>query len=234
MRSLLTTLFCALALAGFVQAAGAADAPPPTQGPVYVTTFFEVTPSKVAMARTMLKEYRDSARKEPGVMSSDILAEVGATSRFATNEVWRDWAAYDAHVKASAKDQLYAKMVPIQFGPPDARQHLGHFVGPDMGAPTGNSVIILSHLDVTPPAIPKLLEIMKPLSEGTIKEQGMTKYQILRQAPGIGNHFRLFEVWASERAWDAHNLAAHTQAFRNDLAVLLGTPYDQRKYTVVN
>ncbi len=234
MRSLLKMLFCALALAGFVQAANAADAPPPTQGPIYVTTFFEVTPGKTAMARTMLKDYRDAARKEPGIMSSDILAEVGATSRFATNEVWRDWAAYDAHVKAGPRDQLYTKMLPIQFGPPDARQHLSHFVGPDMGAPTGNSVIILSHLDVTPPAIPKLLEIMKPLSEGTVKEQGMTRYQILRQAPGIGNHFRLFEVWASERAWDAHNLAAHTQAFRNDLAVLLGTPYDQRKYTVVN
>lgn len=234
MRSLLKMLFCALALAGFVQAANAADAPPPTQGPVYVTTFFEVTPTKTAVARTMLKDYRDATRKEPGAMSSDLLQEVGAASRFATNEVWRDWAAYDAHLKASAKDQLYAKMVPIQFGPPDARQHLGHFVGPDMGAPTGNSVIILSHLDVTPPAIPKLLEIMKPLSEGSVKEQGMTRYQILRQAPGIGNHFRLFEVWASERAWDAHNLAAHTQAFRNDLAALLGTPYDQRKYTVVN
>jgi quinol monooxygenase YgiN len=234
MRSFLNMLFCALALAGFVQAAKAADAPPPTQGPIYVTTFFEVTPGKTAMARTMLKEYRDSARKEPGIMSSDLLEEVGMASRFATNEVWRDWAAYDAHAKASARDQLYAKMLPIQFGPPDARPHLGHFLGPDMGAPTGNSVIILSHLDVTPPAIPKLLEIMKPLSEGSVKEQGMTRYQILRQAPGIGNHFRLFEVWASERAWDAHNLAAHTQAFRNDLAPLLGTPYDQRKYTIVN
>jgi quinol monooxygenase YgiN len=75
---------------------------------------------------------------------------------------------------------------------------------------------------------------MKPLSDGSVKEQGMTKYQILRQAPGTGNHFRVFEVWASEQAWDAHNLAAHTQTFRNELAPLLGTPYDQRKYTVVN
>ena len=234
MRSLLNMLFCALALAGFVQAAHAAEAPPPTQGPVYVTTFFEVTPGNTAMAMAMLREYRDAARKEPGIMSSDLLQEVGMGSRFATNEVWRDWAAYDAHVKASPRGQLYIKMLPIQFGPPDARPHLSHFIAPEMGAPTANSVVILSHLDVTPPAIPKLLEIMKPLSEGTVKDPGMTKYQILRQAPGTGNHFRLYEVWASERAWDAHNLAAHSQAFRNELAPLLGTPYDQRKYTIVN
>jgi quinol monooxygenase YgiN len=234
MRSLLNALFCALALAGFVQAANAAEAPPPTQGPIYVTTFFEVTPGNTAPAVAMLKEYRDAARKEPGIMSSDILQEVGMTSRFATNEVWRDWAAYDAHLKASPRGQLTIKMLPIQYGPPDVRPHLGHFLAPDMGAPTANSVVILSHLDVTPPAIPKLLEIMKPLSEGTVKDPGMTKYQILRQAPGIGNHFRLYEVWASERAWDAHNLSAHAQEFRNELAPLLGTPYDQRKYTIVN
>src|SRR6266566_931952 len=234
MRAFLNALFCALVLAGVVQTADAADAPPPTQGPVYVTTFFEVTPGKTAAAKAMLREYRDAARKEPGIMSSDLLEEVGMASRFATNEVWRDWAAYDAHVKASPRGQLNIKMLPIQYGPPDARPHLGHFIAPEMGAPTANSVVILSHLDVTPPAIPKLLEIMKPLSEGTVKDPGMTKYQILRQAPGTGNHFRLYEVWASERAWDAHNLAAHTQEFRNELAPLLGTPYDQRKYTLVN
>jgi quinol monooxygenase YgiN len=44
----------------------------------------------------------------------------------------------------------------------------------------------------------------------------------------------LFEIWASDRAFDAHNLAAHTQGFRNELAPLLGTPYDQRKYTPLN
>src|ERR1700687_2229423 len=106
MRSLLNMLFCALALAGFVQAANAADAPPPTQGPIYVTTFFEVTPGKTAMARTMLKDYLDAARKEPCIIACDILEEDAAASRFATNEVWRDWAAYDAHVNASARDQL--------------------------------------------------------------------------------------------------------------------------------
>jgi quinol monooxygenase YgiN len=92
----------------------------------------------------------------------------------------------------------------------------------------------MSHLDVTPNVLPQLLDIMKPLSEGSAKDAGMQTYQILRQAPGTGNHFRLFEIWASERAFDAHNLAAHTQSFRNDLAPMLGTPYDQRKYVPVN
>ena len=234
MKYFLRALVCALAFVGLAQLAPAAEAPPPTQGPIYVTTFFEVSPGSATQAITALKAYRDAARKEAGAVSSDVLQEVGAPSRFATNEVWRDWAAYDAHAKAIARTQLYQKMLPIQYGPPDARPHLAHSISAESGNVTANSVIILSHLDVTPPAIPKLLDIMKPLVEGSAKDAGMNKYQILRQAPGIGNHFRLYEVWASERAFDAHNLSAHSQEFRNELAPLLGTPYDQRKYTMVN
>ena len=62
----------------------------------------------------------------------------------------------------------------------------------------------------------------------------MQAYRIIRQTQGAGNHFRSFEVWASEKDWEAHNIAKHSQDYRNGMAPLLGTPYDQRKYTVVN
>ena len=236
MKSFFGALFgAALALFGAAQTANAADAAPdPNQGPIYVATHFEVSRNAIPQAMVMLTEYRDAARKEPGVMSSDLLQEVGFPSRFVINEVWRNWAAYDAHEKAAPRTQLNQKMLPIQFGPPDARTHIAHYIAPGATAPTGNSIIILSHLDVTPNQLPRLLEIMKPLSEGSAKDPGMQTYQILRQAPGVGNHFRLYEVWASDRAADAHSLAAHTQAFRKDLAPLLGTPYDQRRYSIVN
>ena len=230
MKVFFSMLFCALAVLGFAQNARAVEA----TGAIYVTTFYEVTPGAAGQSATMLKEYRDAARKEPGVMVSDIYQEAGTPSRFVTNEVWRDMGSYEVHTKAIARAQLFQKMLPIQYGPPDARTHIGHYIAPGGGAATANSIIIMSHLDVTPNVLPQLLEIMKPLSEGSAKDPGMQTYQILRQAPGTGNHFRLFEIWASERAFDAHNLAAHTQGFRNDLYPMLGTPYDQRKYTRVN
>ena len=230
MKALFSMLFCALLALGFTQSAQAVEA----TGAIYVTTFVEVTPGAAGQTATMLKDYRDAARKEPGVMVSNIYQEAGTPSRFVTNEVWRDMSAYEAHTKAAARTQLYQKLLPIQYGPPDARTHIGHYIAPGGGAPTANSIIIMSHLDVTPNVLPNLLDIMKPLSEGSAKDAGMQTYQILRQAPGTGNHFRLFEIWASERAFDAHNLAAHTQSFRNDLAPMLGTPYDQRKYVPVN
>jgi|ERR1051326_345728 quinol monooxygenase YgiN len=230
MKAFFSMLFCALTVLGFAQAAHAVEA----EGAIYVTTFVEVTPGAVPQTVAMLRQYRDATRKEPGMMVADVYQEAGTSSRFVTNEVWRDMGAYETHAKAAAETQLFQKLKPIQYGPPDPRTHIGHFVAPNGGAPTANSIFIMSHLDVTPNVLPKLLEIMKPLSEGSAKDAGMQTYQILRQAPGTGNHFRLFEIWASERAFDAHNLATHTQSFRNDLAPMLGTPYDQRKYVPVN
>ncbi|HEX3485159.1 MAG TPA: antibiotic biosynthesis monooxygenase [Micropepsaceae bacterium] len=233
MKSLFSVLFCALMVIGAAPSVKAAEAVA-AQGAIYTTTFVEVSPGSARDAMAALKQYRDATRKEPGMMVADLYQEMATPSRFVANEVWKDIAAYEAHAKAAATTQLFQKLKPIQYGPPDARTHIGYFVAPGGGAPSANSVFILSHLDVTPNALPKLMEIMKPLSEGSAKEAGMQTYQILRQAPGTGNHFRLFEIWASDKAFDAHNLAAHTQGFRNELYPLLGTPYDQRKYTPVN
>jgi quinol monooxygenase YgiN len=235
MRSLFSALFGVLLLLAVAAPSKAGEAPDPNQGPIYVTTYFEVAPANTRAAMAALKDYRDAARKEQGVMSSGLLQEVGAASRFVINEEWQNWAAYDAHLKAGARTQLNAKMAPIQYGPPDARAHLAHYMAPQKGASGGaGQIVIVSHLDVTPNQIPALLEAMKPLSEGSANDAGMVTYQILRQAPGVGNHFRLYEVWTNERDWAAHNAAKHTQDFRNALYPMLGTPYDQRRYTIVN
>jgi len=52
--------------------------------------------------------------------------------------------------------------------------------------------------------------------------------------PAHVNHFRVVEEWASPAAWEAHDRAPHTQAYREALMPMLGTPYDQRLYDVVN
>ena len=156
MKLLLNVLVCALAVLGLTQAANAADAVA-AQGPIYTTTFIEVSPGAIAQTVAMLKEYREAARKEPGMMVADLYQEMATPSRFVTNEVWRDLAAYDAHAKATPRTQLFLRLLPIQYGPPDARTHIGYFIAPGGGAPTANSIIIMSHLDVTPNALAEIV-----------------------------------------------------------------------------
>jgi quinol monooxygenase YgiN len=233
MKSLLGALTGALGLCFAATGLSSAAAP---SGAVYVTTFVEVVPEAARQAAGFLRDYRTASRREPGLIEGDVYEEIGAPSRFVTNEVWQDMAAYTAHMDGTARGALWDKLKVIEFGPPDPRVHYPHFVSEKTATPPANSIFVLSHLDVTPNQLPVLLELMNPLTEDSAKESGSEVYEIIRQGttPGIGNHFRLFEVWASEKAWEDHNLAPHTQTFRNKLAPLLGTPYDQRKYTRLN
>ena len=233
MKSLLGVVFGALAMLALAQAGRAADAPPAPMGPYHVTSYVEVVPTATNQAIGLLKAYRDAARGE-GATLLEIYQEVGMPSRFVTREVWRDAQAFEAHSKAASTTDLAGKLKPIEYGPLDVRTHTVHFETPNGRAAGAGQIVIVSHLDVTPNGIPQLLDLMKGLGEGTAKEQGVATYQILRQTGGARNHFRLFEIWANERDWETHNLASHTQTARDGMQVLLGTPYDQRKYTIVN
>lgn len=233
MKSWIGALFGALVPC--VAAAAAFAASPPLSA-VYVTTFVEVIPGSANAAAADLRDYRAATRRERGLLESDVYQEAGWPSRYFANEVWQDMAAYDAHRNGAARSTLADRLKPIEFGPPDARVHYAHFVSEKTAAPAAGSIFVLSHLDVTPSQVPTLLELMKPLTENSANEPGAEIYEIVRQGnmPNTGNHFRLFEVWSSEKAWEDHNMAAHTQAFRTGLAPLLGTPYDQRKYVRLN
>jgi len=233
MKSLLSVVFGALAVLAVGNLALAADAPAPV-GPYHVTTFVEVVPTAANQAIGFLKAYRDAARREPGATTIEVYQELGMPSRFVAREVWADGQAFDAHSKAASTSDLMSKMKPIEYGPVDVRTHTVHFETPNGRGPAAGSVVIVSHLDVTPNGIPQLLDLMKGLGDGTSKEQGVATYQILRQTGGARNHFRLFEIWTNEGDWEKHNLAAHTQTARNGMQSLLGTPYDQRKYAIVN
>jgi quinol monooxygenase YgiN len=220
-----------LALAGTV----AAQAQVPTAGNAFeVMIFVEVAPTATAEAAAAFRQYRDASRKEPGIVRAEVYQEQNVPSRFVTHDVWKDQASYEAHAKSASVATLFAKVKRIEFGPPDVHTHVAWYSAPEGKTPGNGAVLIVSHMDVTPNFLQKLYDAMKPLSEGTAKEPGVIRYEILQQAPDHNNHFRLYEVWDNEKDWQAHNLAAHTRQFREDLAPMLGTPYDQRKYAVMN
>jgi quinol monooxygenase YgiN len=202
-------------------------------GPTYTMTYVEVVPSANARAIAMLKEYRDASRKEPGAMYADIYQEEGQSYRFVVSEIWQNRAAVEAHTKAAATTGLIQKMKPIELGPLDMRIHQAHSVTPPR-ASNANDVIVISHIDVAGGNTQNLINAFAPLAEGSRKEAGMVRYEILDEVPAHVNHFRSFEEWSNIAAFEAHNRAPHTQTYRATVLQWLGTPYDQRLYKLVN
>ena len=183
-------------------------------GPIYTMTYVEVIPSANARAIAMLKEYRDASRKEPGAMYVDIYQEEGQSHRFVVSEIWQNRGAVAAHANAAATTGLIQKLKPIELGPLDTRIHQAHSVTPPK-APTANDVIVISHIDVAGGNTQNLINAFAPLWEGSRKEAGMVRYEILDEVPAHVNHFRSFEEWSNLAAFEAHNRAPHTQTYRS-------------------
>src|SRR5215831_1911888 len=236
MKSLRPLLFSAV-LAALVSSASAQNANPQIaviDGPTYLMTYVEVVPSASARAIAMMKEYRDATRKEPGANFVDIYQEAGQTHRFILSEIWQNRAMAKAHSDGPLVAALAAKIKPIEIGPSDLRIHQAHMVTPPK-APKANDVFIISHVDVAGQGnLGKLITMLNTLGEASQKDNGMVRYEILDEVPAHANHFRVYEEWSSMATWEAHNLAPHAQAYHDALLPLLGTPYDQRLYRLVN
>lgn len=202
-------------------------------GPIYTMTYIEVIPSAKAQAIAMMKDYRDASRKEAGAMSADIFQEDGQSHRFVVSEIWQNRGAVEAHSKGAAATGLIQKMKPIETGPLDMRIHQAHSVTPPRATNAGD-IVIISHIDVAGGNTQNLINAFAPLWEGSRKDAGMVRFEILDEVPAHVNHFRSFEEWANLTAFEAHNRAPHTQAYRAAVQQWLGTPYDQRIYRLVN
>lgn len=235
MKLIPSLLLCAaLATAAAIPQASAQNQQIPViDGPTYLMTYVEVIPSSNARAIAAMKEYRDAARKEPGAMYVNIYQEEGQSHRFVLSEIWQNRAAVATHTQAAPTTALLGKLKPIELGPTDVRIHQAHSVTPPK-APSANSVVVISHIDVAGGNTQNLIRAMGPLSEASQKENGMVRYEILDEVPAHANHFRSFEEWSNLAAFEAHNRSPHVQTYRNTVQQWLGTPYDQRLYRLVN
>jgi quinol monooxygenase YgiN len=221
-----------LALGAGVAARGQTPPAPPA-GPSYVLTYLEFAPSSVTNAIATMRTYRDASRREPGARTIDIYQEVGHPHRFILREIWQDRAAFDRHAMAPSMSQLKMAIQPIHFGPPAIGVHVEYWMSPvkQVGA---NDVFVISHIDVGGNNVPRLKGLLDTLGPASANDTGLVRYEILDEVPAHPNHFRFFEQWSSEANWAAHHTSAHARAFRDGVTPILGTPYDQRLYRLVN
>jgi quinol monooxygenase YgiN len=207
----------------------ATQAAPATPPPVYVIAYADVLASAAPRAATVLKEYRDASRGEPGVLGIEVFSQRGRPSGFAIIEIWRDGPAFEAHDAAAAFLNLSRELKPIQLAPLDVRRHTAYSIG----APASdrqNAVTLLVHVDVPPTFLADYERIVGPYVEGSRGESGLLRLDILQAIPPHTNHFTVIESWIDARALQAHQKAALAQTYREELAPKLGALYDERTY----
>jgi quinol monooxygenase YgiN len=221
----------ALAIAAMAASDASAQAGPDA---IYTVTTFDVAPSATAQSIALLKQYRDAARKQPGNLGVDLLQEAGAPYRFAIHESWSNRSGYDANEKAAHRAALRDGLKPLAGAPLDERAYRPLNVAParDVGG-SGSAVFMVLFLDVFPPGLVPTLAAVKDVAAAARKAEGNLRYDIEQSTRG-GNHMTFYAAWRSRGDFDAYEMSTYARHFRDIVGPLLGSPYDDRIYGLLD
>jgi quinol monooxygenase YgiN len=95
-------------------------------------------------------------------------------------------------------------------------------------ASPGDRIYVVCHVDVAPgTSAASGTKMLQQYVVDTRKDKGAIRIEAYVQVDRT-NHFSLVEVWQDRAAFEAHENAAHTKQFRQDIQPLLGSPFDER------
>jgi len=227
---MLRRMFIALLLlvptaAARAQAPGAPPAPPATGRVAY----FEVAPPEVSRVTALLKSYRQSAQKAPGVTRVEILQQIGRQNFFAIQETWRDAASLQAHQSAAETTKFRADLQSALVSPYDERLLAAVTAMPASGVASDQAIYVLTHADSVPDRKDEAAGLLTQLAEHARHEDGNLLFDAALQ-PNRTNHFTVIEAWRDQKAYDTHETADTTKKFRMAFAPFSGALYDERIY----
>ena len=236
MRATIPVLLASIAYGTMVIPANAqapAAPPPVPDGLRYVVTYLEVLPTAKANALTLVRQFRDGMRKEPGNLRAEALQRIGQPHQLVLLEAWQDQRAADNHANAPSTVQFQEQIGAIQLAPADARIHFPLSVG-SVSAAGGEVVLaIVTHVDVIPPQRENGTAIVKQLAEDSRRDGGNHRFEAVTQV-NRQNHFTVIELWRDSQSAEAHSMATHTRSFRAKLGPASGALYDERLYNVID
>jgi quinol monooxygenase YgiN len=220
-----------IAVAIMTASAARAQSGPDT---VYALTTFDVSPSATLQTIALLKQYRNAARRQAGNISVDLLQETGLLNRFAIHESWSNRSAYDANEKAPQMTALRDGLKPLAGAPLDRRTYRPFSIGPTGNAASGGAVYMVLILDVFPPGLVPTLAAVKDAAAAARTGEGNLRYDVEQEGLGLGNHMIFYAAWQNRGDFDAYEKSDYARHLRDVVGPLLGSPYDDRLYALLD
>ena len=224
MKKITFATLAVLALAATTPAR-AQDGGDPT---IYVAGYVDAAYASRNQVAALLRQYAGIARRQKDVLHFAVLQRTSPNNQFTIVETWKDQQARDAHLASPERKEFLSKVEPLLIAPVDDRQHLKTSAAA-IQPTTGNTVYVITHVDVPGANRDKLLPAITALAEASRKEGGNLRFDVAYQKNRT-NHFTMFEGWKDSKSNETHEHAAHTKEFRSALTPLTGAMYDQRFY----
>jgi quinol monooxygenase YgiN len=227
-----------VAAAGLVLGIGIAvgsRAPAQTGEAVHAVTYLDVSTDWVLQGVGLIKHYRDLSAKQPGNLEFAVMQEVNRPNRFVIVEGWKDQAAFTAHEKSADTALFNFTLEAIRNSPPNQHVLRDYANGPTRGTPGSGAIHMVEHIDFSPPFNAASEPAVKALAQSSRNDADVVRYDIYQEPPPHTNHYSVVAVWANRKAYDAHETAASTRAFRAATAMPAhANLYDQRLYDLLN
>ena len=203
-------------------------------GAAYAMTYLDVSTDWVLQGAGLMKQYRDTSRREAGNLEFTVLQETTRLNRFVIVEGWSDQKSMDAHAKGADAKRFGFILAAIRNSPPDQHVLEGFAIAPAKLAPAG-AVYMIQHVDIAFRGFGSaVLVAFKALAGPSQQEAGALRYDVYEEPDPHLSHFSIVAAWTNERAYEDHEAAPYTKQFRAAIAQTgKGNLYDQRIYKIV-
>ena len=203
--------------------------------PVYAVTYLDVGANSLGRGVDLLKQYRESSRREAANVEFTVLQETDRPNRFAIVEGWKDQSAFDAHQNAASTAQFEETLKAIRNSPPNQHVLQAFATGSARAERPSDALYMLEHIDFLPMFANLAQPAVRRLAKRARRRKVHCATTSTRSPPRIANHFSVVAVWATPKAFDAYETAAPTREFRAATVMpARGNLYDQRLYKVVD
>ena len=95
------------------------------------------------------------------------------------------------------------------------------------GAQDGGAAYVVTYIEVSPSSIQQAMVLIAAEADAGRNDDGNLLFEALQRI-GQPNHFVLLQTWTNPEAQQSHRDSGRTTAFREALAPLLYSPYDER------
>jgi quinol monooxygenase YgiN len=194
-------------------------------GATYAATYIEASRTSADRAAALLQRHGEASHTGGGFLRFEVLQRRDRPAHFAILAAWRDETA----LHESRAEEFRAAVSPLLVSPPDERLHQALSIGPPSPASAPGALYVVTHIDVIPPQKDGGAALLERLAEGSRGHAANLRFEVWRQT-SRPNHFTVVEVWADLTAFEAHAMTAAAREFRERLAPMSGSLYDERLY----
>ena len=123
---------------------------------------------------------------------------------------------------------------PLAGAPLDRRTYRPLSIGPTRNAGSDGAVYMVLFLDVFPPGLIPTLAAVKDAAMAAREGEGNLRYDVEQEGVGRGNHMIFYAAWQNRDDFDSYERSDYARHLRAVVGPLLGSPYDDRLYALLD